>query len=369
MSSLNFQENKSHYESNIISNTCCTTTDLDTGIHYHNVSIPFPVIDNLTKWLSVAILAGIIVFNTLVIMLLFRTKKKSRMGFFVQNLAIADLCVGLIYSLPEVLAVRFDVGWEEHICYIFKGINMFPIYVSTFAIVTLSLDRLYVIIRPVSSIARGRTYRFCLVILCWIAALFLSIPGIIYVKYDKEQSVECFYDAGQLTKLQLMIDINFNLTIPALIIGTCYTCIVITIWKRERSTYLEEGTVTSRRATNIKSDRSKKLRCSNVIAKAKIKTIKLLFVVVTAYIVCWTPVCVGTSLLVWGKIEYGTTYKLLYVLAPLNSLVNPLVFLLFNRKMFKENVKTLKKIYIIGTFTASFYTHLSSKSSTRLSGN
>ncbi|CAG2184672.1 unnamed protein product [Mytilus edulis] len=170
------------------------------------------VIDNLTKWLSVAILAGIIVFNTLVIMLLFRTKKKSRMGFFVQNLAIAG-------------------------------------------------------------------------------------------------------------------------------------------------------------ATNIKSDRSKKLRCSNVIAKAKIKTIKLLFVVVTAYIVCWTPVCVGTSLLVWGKIEYGTTYRLLDVLAPLNSLVNPLVFLLFNRKMFKENVKTLKKIYIIGTFTASFYTHLSSKSSTRLSGN
>ncbi|XP_071166130.1 cardioacceleratory peptide receptor-like [Mytilus edulis] len=364
MSSLNLHGNKSHNESKMISNTCCTTTDLDTGIHYQNVSIPFSVIDNLTKWLSVAILAGIIVFNTLVIMLLFRTKKKSRMGFFVQNLAIADLCVGLIYSLPELLAVRFDVGWENHICYIFKGMSMFPIYVSTFAIVTLSLDRLYVIIMPVSSIARGRKYRFCLVILCWVAALFLSIPGVIYVKYDKEQSA-CFHDAGHLTKLILMLDINVNLTVPALIIGTCYTCIVITIWKRERSTYLEEGTATSRRTTNIKSDRSKKLRCSNVIAKAKVKTIKLLFVVVTAYIVCWTPVCVGTSLLVWGKIEYGTTYRLLDVLAPLNSLVNPLVFLLFNRKMFKENVKTLKKIYIIGTFTASFYTHLSSKSSTR----
>lgn len=368
MSSLSLQRNKSQEDSNIITNTCCTTRELDTGIHYQNVSIHFTVIDNLTKWLSVAILAGIIVFNTLVITLLFRTKKKSRMGFFVQNLAIADLCVGLIYSLPEVLAVRFDVGWEENMCYIFKGMSMFPIYVSTFAIVTLSLDRLYVIVRPVSSIARGRKYRFCLVISCWFAALFLSIPEVIHVKYEKEQS-DCFHDFGHLTKFILMFDINVNLTIPALIIGTCYTCIVITIWKRERSTYLEEGTATSRCVTNIKNDRSRKLRCSKVIAKAKIKTIKLLFVVVTAYIVCWTPVCVGTSLLVWGKIKNGTTYKLLFVLAPLNSLVNPLVFLLFNRKMFKENVKTLKKIYIIGTFTASFYTHLSSKSSTRLSGN
>lgn len=131
----------------------------------------------------------------------FKTQEIHKVLF--SFILISDLCVGLIYSLPEVLAVRFDVGWENHICYIFKGMSMFPIYVSTFAIVTLSLDRLYVIIRPVSSIARGRKYRFCLVILCWVAALFLSIPGVIYVKYDKEQSA-CFYDAGHLTKVNII---------------------------------------------------------------------------------------------------------------------------------------------------------------------
>lgn len=46
-------------------------------------------IDHLTKWLAVTELIGIIVFNTVVLVLLLFPKKSSRMAFFVRNLALA----------------------------------------------------------------------------------------------------------------------------------------------------------------------------------------------------------------------------------------------------------------------------------------
>ena len=61
-----------------------------------------------------------------------------------------------------------------------------------------------------------------------------------------------------------------------------------------------------------------------------------------AYAFCWTPITVAAFLnhyLVldtYNNSSDAETFHGLYVFAPLNSLVNPLVFLIFNRKMFRK---------------------------------
>ncbi|XP_076089474.1 mesotocin receptor-like isoform X1 [Mytilus galloprovincialis] len=312
----------------------------------------FPsTMNEVTKWMAVGILVGILVFNSIILILLLRKKQNSRMAFFVQNLAIADFCVGLIYLLPEVIIYRFHIEWTKYTCYVLYGVKMFPIYVSTFAIITLTLDRLYVILRPISSSARGAKYRVSLIMTTWILAILLSIPYMVSVRFNNGK---CGHDFDK--KVMLMFDISLILILPVLVIGACYTCIIVTICRRERNELLNEST---KRSTNsrLKNDGQTKSTRKPLIAQAKIRTIKLLLIIVTAYIVCWTPVCVGTSLMMWKLIKFGATFQLLYVLAPLNSLVNPLVFLLLHRKIFKRKEFGTYRFNPSGTLKTSIFTN------------
>ena len=47
------------------------------------------MLQEITRWIAVVMFVGIVTLNSLVAVLLFLGKKKSRMVFFVTNLAIA----------------------------------------------------------------------------------------------------------------------------------------------------------------------------------------------------------------------------------------------------------------------------------------
>lgn len=53
---------------------------------------------------------------------------------------------------------------------------------------------------------------------------------------------------------------------------------------------------------------------------------------------CWTPIIVAAFLDYYDVVTVGgdetIIYSTLFVFAPINSFSNPLIFLLFNRKMF-----------------------------------
>lgn len=63
---------------------------------------------------------------------------------------------------------------------------MVAYYASTFSIVVLSVDRLYVIMRPVSTVSNGRVYRYGLALSAWIIALILGIHYAVYIKFYED---------------------------------------------------------------------------------------------------------------------------------------------------------------------------------------
>lgn len=302
----------------------------DAAIEYYDVP-------EFTKFTSSCILIGIIIFNVVVIILMFR-KKKSRMGFFVTNLAIADLCVGLFYVFPVLLFDWFNVWWNEYFCYIYYAyFSYVAYYVSTYAIVVIAIDRMYVIVKPLAAGTKGKKYRYGLALSSWVLGLLLGIYAVMHVNYTVENGgSQCRHEFPD-GWVVVYYDLSFLLIIPLIIIIFCYVAIIIVIYQRERY-----GVVVGKMDDHTTHPNKK------VITSAKIRTIKLLLVVVIAYVVCWTPIIIAAFMFHSGSLninynqEDTNIYYALFVLAPLNSFANPLVFLVFNRKMFQRKDKQRK---------------------------
>ncbi|XP_076088729.1 cardioacceleratory peptide receptor-like [Mytilus galloprovincialis] len=283
--------------------------------------------DLVLKWTSFLIFLGIICSNIVVIVLLHIGDRKSRMGFFVANLAIADFSVGLLYVLPDTLFNRFNVPWNQHLCYIsYVYFSQVPFYVSTYAIVVISIDRAYVIVKPLAAASKGKHYRYGLALSAWVIGCIVAIPYGVQGRFI-EKTRECRHELPSLGFVYS--DLCTIIVIPVIVISICYILIIIKIRRRETCGLIK----VKNNQPGLDINRSIQI---TAISKAKIKTIKLLLVVVFVYIICWAPITIDSLLLNLKGIEGGTWSIVLYVLAPINSLANPLVFLIFNQKMFRR---------------------------------
>ena len=79
---------------------------------------------------------------TVLIALLVSKGRKSRMNFFIKNLAAADLCVGLISVLTDIIW-KITISWQAGLiaCKIIRFLQALVTYASTYVLVALSIDR------------------------------------------------------------------------------------------------------------------------------------------------------------------------------------------------------------------------------------
>ena len=85
----------------------------------------------------------IVVGNSAVLVALLVSKgRKSRMNFFIKNLAAADLCVGLISVLTDIIW-KITISWQAGLiaCKIIRFLQALVTYASTYVLVALSIDR------------------------------------------------------------------------------------------------------------------------------------------------------------------------------------------------------------------------------------
>jgi neuropeptide S receptor len=130
--------------------------------------------------------------------------------------------------------------------------------------------------------------------------------------------------------------------IPALVISLCYAIIVKTIW--EKGTYLgpkDRGRkgVKNGRADDDDEQGSRRASSRGIIPRAKVKTVKMTFVIVIVFIACWSPYIVFDLLQVFDQIPKTQTNiavaTFIQSLAPLNSAANPLIYCLFSAQVLK----------------------------------
>ncbi|XP_069107294.1 cardioacceleratory peptide receptor-like [Argopecten irradians] len=266
-------------------------------------------------------------------------------------LLIGHFLMAVFYIFPVVIDRLLDV-WLAGLfmCKLIKYLSLVVCFASTYMLVVLSVDRLYAIARPLSATRRGMVYKWTLVISAWVIAAMLGIYDLVFAGIlrgiptpDNETPFCEISYPDKLRKLLILLFACTNMFVPALIILACYTAIVLILWRRGR-----KGIPMTKRntaAADCYTTDSRLKTDSGIIHRAKIKTIKITFVVVSVFIACWGPFTFYSILILYHLVPLNGSFFIVMSLAPLNSVANPLVFLLFNYKTLCERKRKYRQDY------------------------
>ncbi|XP_074030849.1 cardioacceleratory peptide receptor 2 isoform X2 [Leptinotarsa decemlineata] len=282
--------------------------------------------------------------SAVLVALLVSKSRKSRMNFFIRQLAIADLSVGLI-NVSTDIAWRITVAWHAGniLCKLIRFLQAVVTYSSTYVLVALSIDRYDAITHPMNFSGSWKRARL-LVVLAWVLSILFSLPAIfLFEEKPVEDIPQCWIDLLPWQWKVYMTLVAFILfVIPAVIISACYAIIVWTIWTKSKLLIpvghipirqnIEHAGIPPRQFHEDHDCRRASSR--GIIPRAKIKTVKMTFVIVFVFVICWSPYIIFDLLQVYGHIPKTQTNiaiaTLIQSLAPLNSAANPVIYCVFS---------------------------------------
>ncbi|XP_060062864.1 cephalotocin receptor 2-like [Ylistrum balloti] len=300
-----------------------------------------------------AIFALAILGNCCVLVALCRRRKKStRMHIFIMHLSIADLQVAFFNILPQLI---WDIThrWYggDFLCRFIKYSQIFVMYLSTYILVMTAVDRYRAICHPLSN--HTWTPRLVHVMIggAYAIAAIMSLPQLIMFKYQETKVgsgvMDCWVHFDPPWTLQLYITsfTVFVYLIPFVILLACYGSICYTVWRkyrlsRDSGKYVTRDNVPEQ-MQSVASQNGKIQNHVTLVprnhsfrgfSRAKLKTVKLTFVIILAYIVCWSPFFVSQLWWLYDESAPLTNNALviMLLLASLNSCCNPWIYLAFS---------------------------------------
>ncbi|XP_029989145.1 oxytocin receptor b isoform X2 [Sphaeramia orbicularis] len=272
-----------------------------------------------------------------------RTSKhsQSRMYYFIKHLSIADLVVAIFQVLPQLIwDITFRFYGPDLLCRLVKYLQVVGMFASTYMLVLMSIDRCLAICQPLRSVHK-RKDRWC-VVASWMLSLIFSTPQV-YIFSLREVGngvYDCWGDFVQPWGAKAYITwMSFSIYIfPVTILSICYGLICFKIWqnfnlKTRREHFLALTPRASKAAQHLTRVSSVRL-----ISKAKIRTVKMTFVVVVAYIVCWTPFFFVQMWSAWDPAapREDMAFIIAMLLASLNSCCNPWIYMFFAGHLFHD---------------------------------
>ncbi|XP_061688148.1 oxytocin receptor isoform X2 [Syngnathoides biaculeatus] len=266
------------------------------------------------------------------------------MYYFMKHLSIADLVVAVFQVLPQLIwDITFRFYGPDLVCRLVKYLQVVGMFASTYMLVLMSVDRCLAICQPLRSLHR-RKDRFY-VVFSWSLSMLLSVPQMFIFSLREVGSpgsgvYDCWGDfimpwgaKAYITWISLTIYI-----IPVGILSACYGLISFKIWQNFKLKTRREQCI----SLTPKSDKggSALARVSSVklISKAKMTTVKMTFVIVLAYIVCWTPFFSVQMWSAWDPAapREAMPFIISMLLASLNSCCNPWIYMCFAGHLFHD---------------------------------
>uniref|UniRef100_A0A182NS99 G-protein coupled receptors family 1 profile domain-containing protein n=1 Tax=Anopheles dirus TaxID=7168 RepID=A0A182NS99_9DIPT len=273
------------------------------------------------------------------------------MNFFIKQLAIADLSVGLICVLTDIVQ-RITITWRigNVACKLIRFIMVCVTYASTYVLVALSIDRYDAITHPMNFSGCWKRARRLVAAAWGFSAAFASPMLYLYEERVVQEKLQCWIDLGDAFRWQVyMCWVAASLfIIPAFIISACYVIIIRTIWSKGSILGPAPGGPGAKhrplRNGGCAELASRRASSRGIIPRAKVKTVKMTIVIVIVFVLCWSPYIIFDLLQVFGQVPRTQTNlavaTFIQSLAPLNSAANPLIYCLFSTHF----VRTLKRL-------------------------
>ncbi|GAB5568682.1 neuropeptide S receptor [Prionailurus iriomotensis] len=352
-----------------------TFTEVVEGEEWGSFYYSFKTEQLITLWV---LFVFTIVGNSMVLFSTWRRKKKSRMTFFVTQLAITgteecilsnqgresrwpkgamqleqgrhhfDLLINqkqdgiedFLVDASEykrLVNILTDIIWRftgdfmapDLVCRVVRYLQVVLLYASTYVLVSLSIDRYHAIVYPMKFL-QGEKQAKVLIMIAWTLSFLFSIPTLIIFGKRKLSNgeVQCWAlwpDDSYWTPYMTIVAFLVYF-IPLTIISVIYAIVIRTIWIKSKA-----------HETVISNCSDGKLCTSynrGLISKAKIKAIKYSIAIILAFICCWSPYFLFDMLdnfsLLPDTEERFYASVIIQNLPALNSAINPLIYCVFS---------------------------------------
>ncbi|XP_060080001.1 cephalotocin receptor 2-like [Ylistrum balloti] len=259
-----------------------------------------------------------------------RMNSLSRVNSFILNLTIADLAVMFLAVLTQLIwEYQDNREWRAgaFLCKMVKFCQSFTLMASTNMLVVIAIDRHQAILRPLKTpIAVWKMAGAG-----WAVAALGSLPMLYVFRTNVVGGVQkcenIFRDLPRShRKAFLTYAAVIVFLIPICLLIFCYTSIFLKIARKAKESQTSKRHSIKPGKIHLQSTNS------NSLPKAKIKTLKMTFVIVVVFLVCGIPYFIAEMIMSYGDhcIISDLVYGIIGALAAANSAANPYVFLLFN---------------------------------------
>ncbi|CAD5122706.1 DgyrCDS11114 [Dimorphilus gyrociliatus] len=225
-------------------------------------------------------------------------------------------------------------------CKIVKFSQGFIMHASSFLLISLSIDRRDAIVEPMkfsSSIKRAKI----LVCVAWVlAAVFATPYTILYnetkVSHEGKNVTTCkntFFTKPWHWKFWFSLSMTIVFYLPIVIILCCYAQIIYAIWRK--STILLGNRRNFTETCNLPCQRGTSVSSRGIIPRAKIRTIKMTFLIVLVFMLCWSPYLIINHLNIYGVLldNYRPLIILVNSMCYFNSVANPIIYGVYSSKI------------------------------------
>ncbi|XP_071545319.1 substance-K receptor-like isoform X2 [Panulirus ornatus] len=269
--------------------------------------------------------------NALVIWIVATSRKMhSVTNYFIANLALADIIIGL-FAIPFQFQAALLQRWNlpEFMCAFCPFFQTLSVNVSIFTLTAIAVDRYRAIVFPLNA-RRSKFWNKVLLAFVWLASTFLAVPNAIALRVKhvtdtrtQEQIPVCAPGINPVMMLaysHAMVGLQFF--VPLGIISFAYIRMGWELWGSRTPGNAEDA------------------RDAHVL-KNKKKVIKMLFIVVALFAFCWAPLQTYHIL----QEIYPTINEYRYIniiwfcchwLAMSNSCCNPFIYAIYNEKYKRE---------------------------------
>ncbi|KAM9814995.1 arginine vasopressin receptor 1Aa isoform X2 [Syngnathus typhle] len=268
---------------------------------------------------------------------------------FARDEEVAQMEI-LVLSITFVVAVVLpQLCWDitfrfygpDFLCRIVKHLQVTGMFASTYMMVMMTVDRYIAICHPLKTLQQP-TRRSCVMIVStWTCSLVLSVPQMFIFSLSEIQNgtgvMDCwayFIEPWGARAYITWITVGIFL-VPVVILVVCYGFICHSIWKnikykKRKSGGNKDGLIGKNSVSSI-----------TTISRAKLRTVKMTFVIVLAYVVCWAPFFTVQMWSVWDdKLQFtdseNTAVTLTALLASLNSCCNPWIYMIFSGHLLQD---------------------------------
>ncbi|KAK5896097.1 hypothetical protein CgunFtcFv8_009733 [Champsocephalus gunnari] len=250
-----------------------------------------------------------------------KRKRNTRTQLFLLHLCLADLVVAFFQVLPQFLMeITHRFQGTDFLCRAVKYLQVVGMFASSYMIVAMTIDRYHAVCKPMVSFIKSSFRGYLSIGAVWLISLALSSPqiSIFSLQEVEENQFDCWATFiepwGNMIYITWITGAVFAL--PAAIVLYCQIRICTTIYFNMKRKALQAGRAGTRGVSN-----------------AMLKTVKMTFVIIMTYTVCWSPFFFVQLWSAWipsSAPTQGPVFAIIMLLASLNSCTNPWIYVYYS---------------------------------------